>query len=473
MQDIGIISGILEGEEGGYRIMQNFATIVLAAGKGTRMKSKLTKVLHPILGKPMLHYILSTVKELKPARNIVVIGHQADKVREAFKDDSITFTLQKEQLGTGHAVKIAGEQLQDFTGNVLILYGDTPLLTVETLQEFIEFHQEKKASASVLTARLPDPEGYGRVVRDDRGTIQSIIEEADLRPEEKDICEVNSGIYLFDTRLLLDALNRIQSNNAQGEYYLTDVVEIFRESGHYIYPFLLDDYTEILGVNDRVRLAEVTGIIQKRINKQWMEEGVTIIDPSRTYIHPDVEIERDVTIYPGVILEGNTKVGENTVIGPGCRIKDSRLGRTVNVQNSVILKSIVGDNCTIGPFAYLRPGTELETGVKIGDFVEVKKSRISEGAKVPHLSYIGDATIGSKTNIGAGTITANYDSQKKNPTTIGREVFIGSNCTLVAPVKVGDRAMTGAGSVVTRDVEEDTVVVGVPAKFFKRRKEEN
>ncbi|MEC9488300.1 MAG: bifunctional UDP-N-acetylglucosamine diphosphorylase/glucosamine-1-phosphate N-acetyltransferase GlmU [Halanaerobium sp.] len=452
--------------------MRDLATIVLAAGKGTRMKSKLTKVLHPILGQPMLQYILETVCQLNPVRNLVVIGHQADQVRKTIGEETgFNFIIQEEQLGTGHAVKVTREKLADFGQDVLILYGDTPLLTADTLKDFIASHQQKGAVASVLTARLTDPTGYGRIVRDEDGTVKAIVEETDLTSGSKDIREINSGIYLFAAPLLLKALAEIKPDNAQGEYYLTDVVTILRNKGHKIHPFLIKDQEEICGVNDRARLAEVAAVIRERINRKWMKEGVTILDPTQTYIQPSVSIEPDVTIYPGVYLEGNTTIGEDTLIGSGCRIKDSCLGQGVEVQNSIILESKIGDGCKIGPFAYIRPGTELAEGVKIGDFVEVKKSKIGEGTKVPHLSYVGDTRIGSGTNVGAGTITANYDGINKNKTIIGSDAFIGSNCTLVAPVEVGDRAMTGAGSVVTKDVKEATIVVGVPARPLKRRED--
>ncbi|MFW5995934.1 MAG: bifunctional UDP-N-acetylglucosamine diphosphorylase/glucosamine-1-phosphate N-acetyltransferase GlmU [Halanaerobiaceae bacterium] len=449
-------------------------SIVLAAGKGTRMRSDLTKVLHPLAGKPMVGHVIDTLKEIKDNKIICVVGHQADEVRQTL-DTGLVFVEQKKQLGTGHAVIQAREYLARYEGPVLIVCGDTPLLRKETLRKLLSRHRKENSDLSILTAILEEPGSYGRIVLDDeKKNIKRIVEITDASPKEREIKEVNSGLYCFRGKLLNQALDSLDRDNAQGEYYLTDVVDYLAGQGKKICPVRINDPAEIKGVNTRKDLAEAENEIRQRINNSHMLNGVTIIDPTSTFIDKEVEIGRDTIIYPFTYIEGNVSIGSHCKIGPQSRIVDSCLGEEVCLKSGCIIReSVIGSQCTIGPYAYVRPGCRIEENVKLGDFVELKKARVETGAKVPHLSYVGDAEIGNGTNIGAGTIFANYDGKEKHKTVIGKSVFIGSNTTLIAPVKVGDRAKTGAGSVVTRDVLRDTTVLGVPARVYKRRADEN
>lgn len=450
--------------------MSDLLTVILAAGKGTRMKSDITKVLHNLSGKEMVKHIIETVDDLD-SKVVGVVGHQAEKVKESLKDYDMEFVKQREQLGTAHAVIQAKDYIKEHDGPVLVLYGDTPLLTKTTLKEMINLHKENDAGLSILTAIVEDPTGYGRIIRDDKEMVVEIVEEDDTTNNEKNIKEINSGVYCFDSDLLKESLDNIDSDNAQGEYYLTDAVSYINNKGNKVLPVVVDDREEIIGVNDRSTLARAGKILQKRVNERLMESGVTIIDPKTTYIDKDVVIGRDTVIYPFTYIEKFTVIGQNSVVGPNNRLVGAEIGSDVELKsNCQIWQSKIGDRCIIGPFAYIRPGCRISDEVKVGDFVELKKAEVGNKSKVPHLSYVGDASIGEETNIGAGTIFANYDGSKKHRTKVGNSSFVGSNTTLVAPVELGNRSKTGAGSVVTRDVDDDTVVLGVPAHIYKKTK---
>ncbi|GAW91657.1 bifunctional UDP-N-acetylglucosamine diphosphorylase/glucosamine-1-phosphate N-acetyltransferase GlmU [Calderihabitans maritimus] len=426
------------------------SAVVLAAGKGKRMRSRLPKVLHKVAGKYMVEHVLEALRGAGVKNIILVLGHEAELVKEKVARD-VEVAYQREQLGTGHAVMQAKALLPGDGEDVLVVCGDTPLLTAQTLKELIERHQENRAAVTILTSILPDPTGYGRIVRGPDGKVIRIVEEKDATPEEREIREINTGTYCFRQEELLSALEEIRPDNAQGEYYLTDTIDILIRRGLTV-EAVQGSAEETLGINNRVQLAEAEKILRKRINCALMEAGVTILDPDSTFIDAGVEIGQDTVILPFTFIQGNTYIGSGCTIGPGVTVRDSRVGDNVSLQYSVVTESEIGDGCSVGPYAYLRPGTVLAPNVKIGDFVEVKNSRIGAGSKVPHLSYIGDATIGTGVNIGAGTITCNYDGEKKWPTKIGDGAFIGSNTNLVAPVEVGEDAMVGAGSTITRDV---------------------
>ena len=443
--------------------MAELATITLAAGKGTRMKSELPKVLHKVAGKTMVQHAVDTVEQLEPVHNIAVVGYKAEQVKKKTAGE-IEFVLQEEQLGTGHAVKQTQNLLADFSGTVLVIYGDTPLLTAETLNQLVTTHHQKSAAATILTAEIDDPTGYGRIVRNEKGQVVKIVEEKDTTEAEAKIKEINTGICCFDSELLWSALEKITPDNAQGEYYLTDVPGILAQEEKLVTAVVTDNREETVGVNTKKHLARAESILRRRICDRHLEAGVTIVDPDNTYIDSEVEIGQDTIIYPFTFLEGKTKIGSKVVIGPRSRIVDSTLEAGVEVETSTIVESEIGPQSTVGPYAYIRPGTQIGARAKIGDFVEVKKAEIAEESKVPHLSYVGDAKLGQQVNLGAGTITANYDGKEKHQTIIGDQVFIGSNSTLVAPIKIGARSVTGAGAVVTKDVEAETTVVGVPAE---------
>lgn len=454
----------------GGNIMKNLATVILAAGKGTRMKSQTVKVLHKLAGKPILQHIVDTVEKVAFAKTVVVIGYQSDLVQQTISGNNLEFVYQHEQKGTGHAVLQAKEIFKSFNGDILVLVGDVPLLTEETLNNLIKLHQERKADATVLSTYLENPTGYGRIIRDELGCFKGIVEQFDLTSEQSEIKEINTGIYIFNNQKLFAALKQIKPDNNKGEYYLTDVLAILVKEAAKIEISEVKDATETIGINDRIRLAHAEKILRQRKNEKLMKAGVTIVDPDVTYIDENVEIGQDSIIYPFTFIEGRTKIGKNVIIGPRCRIKDAEIGDEVNITESVVLESVIYDRVKIGPFAHIRPGNEIHPDAKIGDFVELKKSIVGKGSKVPHLSYVGDAHIGEGCNFGAGTITANYDGKNKYPTKLGNGVFIGSNSTLVAPVELKDGARTGAGSVVTKDVAPNTVVVGVPARKFAPKK---
>jgi bifunctional UDP-N-acetylglucosamine pyrophosphorylase/glucosamine-1-phosphate N-acetyltransferase len=451
--------------------MADFLSVILAAGKGTRMKSDKIKVLHKAAGKAIIKHVIHTLDDLS-TKIINVVGHQKEQVKLELKDLynlDIDYVIQQKQLGTGHAVKQASEYIDNHSGPVLILYGDTPLLRKETVSKFVKKHKENNSDLSVMTAIFSNPEGYGRILKDDSGKLNAIIEEKDADEYLKKIKEVNSGVYCVDSKLLTLFLKNMDNNNAQDEYYLTDLVEFAVENEKNIDTFTVSNPEEIIGINTRKQLADAEKVLRKRIINKHFDNGVTIIDPQNTYIDAEVKIDRDVIIYPFCYLEGETTIGKNTVINPHCRLQDAEIASNVNIlSNTIIRNSSVGENTDVGPFAYLRPGSQVADNCKIGDFVELKKTKVKSGAKVPHLCYAGDAEIGERTNIGAGTIFANYDGENKHQTKVGKDVFIGSDSILIAPLKIGDNAKTAAGSVVTKDIEKNQTVMGVPARIYKK-----
>jgi len=456
--DITINSENARSQRG--KCFMNSTAIILAAGQGTRMKSKLPKVLHKVVGIPMLEHVLNSLDEAKIIRKIVVLGHEAEIVENSL-GRKVEVVYQKEQLGTGHAVMQAKDLITASEDPVLVLCGDTPLLTAETLLKLMRQHHEKNAVITVLTSIINNPKGYGRIIRNEQG-VKAIVEEKDASETEKIVQEINTGTYCFNGDFLLKSLDKLTTDNSQGEYYLTDLIKLAVQDNLKVEACVLENVKESLGINNRIQLAEAEKILRLRVLEQLMSSGVTIIDPQATYIDANVEIGQDTIIYPGTYLEGKTVVGSDCIIGPGTRVVDCRIGNGVQVQNTVIFESQIGNNCNIGPFAYLRPGTVLEDDVKVGDFVEIKKSKVGKGSKVPHLSYVGDAVLGDKVNVGCGSITCNYDGKAKHVTIIEDEAFIGSNTNLVAPVTIGKNAVIGAGSTITRDVPEGALGIGRP-----------
>lgn len=450
--------------------------LIMAAGLGTRMKSQKAKVLHELGGRPIIAHVVQKALALEPRKIYVVVGHQAAEVEAAVRtvigDNGLAgFVLQAEQRGTGDAVRSARAPLQNAESTLLILSGDVPLVREETLSRLVEHHHSSGAVCSILSVRLENPTGYGRIVRDDQNRFARIVEQKDATDEEKLIREINSGIYCFDTTKLFQALDHLKPTNQQQEYYLTDAPAILLASGEKIEIYTSNDPREVSGINSRADLAEFENLIRRRKIRSLMIEGVTFIDPSHAYISLEAQIGRDCVIYPDVTVEGNTVIGENCVIRSGSRICNSQIGDNVVIKdNCVIVDSTIESNCSVGPFAHLRMGAHLEEGAAVGNFVEVKKSRLGRKSKSMHLTYLGDATIGSETNIGAGTVTCNYDGKNKHETVIGDNVKIGSDTMLVAPVSVGDRSVTAAGSVVTKDVPPDSLVAGVPAVVKKKLK---
>lgn len=426
--------------------------IVLAAGLGTRMKSRRPKVLHRVAGKPMLAYVLDAAGELGVSRPLVIVGHGADQV-EAELGPRAEYVRQAEQLGTGHAVLVARKQLSQLGGDLLVLYGDTPLLRSATLAELVRYHSSESSDATILTSVLDDPTGYGRIVREpETGEVLRIVEEKDASPVERTYREINTGIYVFALPWLLSVLDRLRPANAQGEYYLTDAIALIREAGGKVSALAAGDPEEVQGVNSREQLAGVEAVVRREKNRQLMASGVTIVDPATTFVDAEVEVGRDTVLQPCVWLEGRTRVGEECSVGPQVRLRDSELGDRVYVEFAVLDQAAVEAEVRVGPFAYLRPGAHVESEAKIGDFVEIKNSRIGAGSKVPHLSYIGDADVGRGVNIGAGTITCNYDGVEKHRTVVEDGGFIGANANLVAPVTVGRGAYVASGSTITSDV---------------------
>ncbi|GFN33755.1 bifunctional UDP-N-acetylglucosamine diphosphorylase/glucosamine-1-phosphate N-acetyltransferase GlmU [Paenibacillus xylaniclasticus] len=432
--------------------------IVLAAGQGKRMKSKLYKVLHQVCGKPMVEHVLDTVDASACERKVVVVGHGAELVK-ATLGDRAEFVLQAEQLGTGHAVQQAASLVGEEDGTTVILYGDTPLVTSETIGKLLEQHSAANAAATVLTAVVPNPQGLGRIVRGGNGEVLRIVEQKDCSPEEAAITEINTGMYCFDNRKLFQALKEVKNDNAQGEYYLTDVLEILRVAGETVGAYVAADFAEGIGVNDRVGLAEAEQLMRARIVRQHQVNGVTVIDPSTTYIEADVVIGADTIIHPGTVLRRGTVIGEDCEIGPQADLTNVKVGNGVSVKYSVAVDAEIGNSSTVGPFAYLRPGSKLGEHCKIGDFVELKNASLGDGSKVSHLSYVGDAVVGKDVNIGCGAITVNYDGVNKSITEIGDNAFIGSNVNLIAPVKVGDGAYIVAGSTITKDVDANDMAI--------------
>jgi len=435
------------------------ATVILAAGQGTRMKSQLPKVLHPLAGQPLVAYPLSLARQLGAGKLVLVVGHQADRVREQLADPGVDFVVQAEQLGTGHALLCAEEACRGFAGTLLLLCGDVPLLQPATLERLLETHRQRRAAVSVLTAEVANPFGYGRIVRSG-DQVERIVEEKDASSEEKRIREINSGIYLFEAPAVFDALRRVGRDNAQGEYYLTDIVALAREAGETVCAVPAADPDEIMGINDRLQLAEAGAILRRRINRRLMRDGVTLVDPEATYIDATVEIAADTLVHPGVHLRGATRIGRDCLIEPGVVISDATLGDGVHVKaGTVIAESQVGNACTLGPMAHLRPGTVLAGHNKLGNFVETKKALLAEKAQASHLTYIGDAEVGRNVNIGCGTITCNYDGVNKHKTIIEDDVFVGSDTQFVAPVRIGRNSLIGAGSTITRDVPPDSLAL--------------
>ncbi len=432
--------------------------IVLAAGKGKRMKSKLYKVLHPVCGKPMVGHVLDSIQRIGCERSVVIVGHGAEAVK-GYLGDRAEYALQSEQLGTGHAVRQAEPMIGNEEGITIVICGDTPLVTPETLEQLIAHHQSESAAVSILTASMDDPTGYGRIIRGEDGGVTKIVEQKDGTPEELLTKEINTGTYCFDNKLLFDALSKIDNNNAQGEYYLTDCIRILHADGKRVAAYETLDLAESIGVNDRVALSEAEGFMRERLAKKHMLNGVTIIDKASTYIGADVEIGSDTILYPGTMLKGNTVIGEDCIIGPNTEIDNSVVGNGTTIRQSIAAEAKVGNAVNVGPFAYLRPGTELADEVKVGDFVELKNAKIGHGSKVPHLSYVGDAEVGAGVNIGCGAITANYDGYNKFKTIIEDDVFIGSNSNLIAPVHIGKGAYVVAGSTITGDVKENDLAI--------------
>jgi bifunctional UDP-N-acetylglucosamine pyrophosphorylase/glucosamine-1-phosphate N-acetyltransferase len=437
------------------------AVIVLAAGEGTRMKSRIPKVLHPLCGRSMLGHVLAAAGELAPERLVVVVGHSRDQVgaEAARQAPGVCVVVQDRQGGTGHAIRMVTETLGELPGVVVVTYGDMPLLRARTLAALVTEHVTAGNAVTVLTALVQDPFGYGRVIRDGSGALVDIVEETDASAAQRAIGEVNSGCYAFDGVLLADAVKRVATSNAQGQEYLPDVVAILRRDGHRAGTVLAADPVEIQGVNDQVQLAQARRALNGRLLEDWMRAGVTVMDPSSTWVDVDVTLAPDVTILPGTHLEGGTSVGTGARIGPGCLLRDTSVAPDAMLLYTVGESAEVGPGATVGPFARLRPGTRIGPGAHIGTFVELKNSTVGKGAKVPHLTYVGDADIGERSNIGAATIFANYDGVAKHHTTIGAHVFTGSDTVLVAPVTLGDGAYTAAGSVVTEDVPAGAIAV--------------
>jgi bifunctional UDP-N-acetylglucosamine pyrophosphorylase/glucosamine-1-phosphate N-acetyltransferase len=435
--------------------------VVLAAGEGKRMKSSRSKLLHEIAGHSLVSYSIRTATSLEPERVVVVVGHGRDQVEAHLAEIAphVITAIQDEQLGTGHAVQVALGQLPDVTGEVVVTYGDVPLLTTETLAELVVSHRTNGSAVTVLTAHVADPSGYGRIVRDPDDLVSRVVEHSDAGPEELSITEINSGIYVFDAETLRSALAGLRSDNAQGELYLTDVVEVARRAGKAVRAHVVSDLWQTVGVNDRVQLAAMGAELNRRILVDWMQAGVTVTDPATTWVHSSVDLAADVTLLPGTFLEGATSVAAGATIGPDTTLIDVEVGERAMVTRTHGSLSVIGADASVGPFAYLRPGTILGPRSKLGTFVEAKNARLGTGAKAPHLSYLGDAEIGDGANIGAGVIFANYDGVTKSTTTVGNHSFVGSDTVLVAPVRVADGSYVAAGSVITGDVEPGELAV--------------
>jgi len=441
--------------------------VLLAAGQGTRMKSDLPKVLHPLCGKPMLWHVMEALKDVTTEPPVVVVGHGAQAVSKYLSDSAQT-VIQEPQLGTGHAAMQAESLLKDKAEMVIVTYADMPLLRGETFKQLVETQRLNSGPLSLLTVIADDPRGFGRIVRKPDGTVAAIVEEYVATPEQQQIKELNVGAYCFNAEWLWDALKRIEKNPKKGEYYLTDIVEIAVMDNLPVQAVVHDDFIETIGINTRVHLSEAEAAMRMRINRGHMLNGVSMMNPETTCIEAGVKIGRDTTIMPNTFIHGNTVIGERNVIGPNTIIRDATIGNGCKILASVMEGAILEDNVDMGPFARLRKGAHLKSHVHMGNFGEVKDSVLHEGVKMGHFSYIGNADIGAHTNVGAGTITANYDGEKKHKTVVGEDVFIGSDTMLIAPLTVGDGARTGAGAIVTKNVPDDTLVVGMPARAIKK-----
>ena len=439
--------------------MANLVAVILAAGKGTRMRSKYPKVLHKVGGKPMLQHVIDAASLAGCDEKVIIVGHEAELVEEMVGQQG-KIALQAEQLGTGHAVMQTAEALQGFTGTALILCGDTPLLEGEELKKFCEAHKASGAAATVLTAIMDDPFGYGRIVRDAKGNVQAIVEQKDATEEQKAIKEINTGIYCMECPLMFDVLATLTNDNAQGEYYLTDVLEKLNKAGQKVGGVITADSDMVMGINSRKQLSVAEGVMRQRILDKLMDSGVTIMDPASTFIEGSVKIGRDTIIYPYTWLEGSTEIGEDCEIGPNARFTNVKIGNGNHLQFIYGHDCEVKNNVTAGPYVHLRPDTVISDGVKIGNYVEVKNSNVGEGTKLPHLTYIGDSDIGSGVNMGCGCITVNYDGKKKHRTIIGDNAFVGCNTNLVAPVTVHANTYIGAGSTITKEVPENALGIG-------------
>lgn len=446
--------------------MEDKAIIVLAAGKGTRMKSKRVKVLHSLGGRPILSHIIESIHPLAQ-KKVIVVGYQAQEVKRQFSQKGLDFVYQKEQLGTGDAVLACQYLLQDFQGQVMILSGDVPLLRTSTLTSLWDEHKNSGAAATLLTVQMRDADGYGRIIRDKKGVFSAIREHGDATAEERRITEINAGIYCFHKEPLFRALQELDTGNQQGEYYLTDVFSLFLAWGLPCQTKKASDPQEVMGINTRLHLAAAEGVLRQRINEEHLLAGVTILDPGNTYIEKGVTIGADTVVLPFTFLQGETVIGEDCLIGPQVTVVDSSIGDGVLIKNAVLTEAVVESEATIGPFTHLRPGSKVGKGVRVGNFVEVKNSSLGEGSKVSHLTYMGDTQLGPCCNVGAGTVIANYDGKNKHETIIGKGSFLGSNSTLVAPITLGEGSRVGAGAVVTRDVKPKTLVLGVPAREYQ------
>ncbi|MEC1733753.1 bifunctional UDP-N-acetylglucosamine diphosphorylase/glucosamine-1-phosphate N-acetyltransferase GlmU [Bacillus mojavensis] len=425
--------------------------VVLAAGQGTRMKSKLYKVLHPVCGKPMVEHVVDEALKLSLTKLVTIVGHGAEEVKKQLGEKS-EYALQAEQLGTAHAVKQAQPFLADEKGVTIVICGDTPLLTAETMEAMLKEHTQKEAKATILTAVAEDPTGYGRIIRGESGAVQKVVEHKDASEEERLVTEINTGTYCFDNEALFRAIDLVSNDNVQGEYYLPDVIEILKNEGETVAAYQTGNFQETLGVNDRVALSQAELFMKERINKRHMQNGVTLIDPMNTYISPEAVIGSDTVIYPGTVIKGEVQIGEDTIIGPHTEIMNSSIGSRTVIKQSVVNNSKVGNDVNIGPFAHIRPDSVIGHEVKIGNFVEIKKTQFGDRSKASHLSYVGDAEVGKDVNLGCGSITVNYDGKNKYLTKIEDGAFIGCNSNLVAPVTVGEGAYVAAGSTVTEDV---------------------
>ncbi|KKB35292.1 bifunctional UDP-N-acetylglucosamine diphosphorylase/glucosamine-1-phosphate N-acetyltransferase GlmU [Bacillus thermotolerans] len=452
--------------------MTNIYAVILAAGKGTRMKSKLYKVLHPVCGKPMVEHVIDHISSLHTAQIVTIVGHGAEKVK-GYLEGKSEFALQEEQLGTAHAVMQAEALLGEKEGCTLVVCGDTPLIKPSTMEALVKYHEEQQAKATILTAYADQPDGYGRIIRGEDGMVEKIVEHKDATEEERQVKEINTGTYCFDNRYLFDTLKKVSNDNAQGEYYLPDVIEILKKAGETVAAYQTDDFNETLGVNDRVALSQAETIMRRRINEQHMRNGVTIISPENTFIGPDVSIGSDTVIHPGTVLKGRTVIGSECEIGPNSEIDNCQIGDETVVRHSVAADSEVGSRVAIGPFAHIRPASAIGDEAKIGNFVEVKKTTFGKGSKASHLSYIGDAEVGSGVNLGCGSITVNYDGKNKALTKIEDDAFIGCNSNLIAPVTIGKGAYVAAGSTITDDVPGNALSVARARQVNKENYVEN